>query len=47
MRCQRSVREQRYKSIGYLRMQAETDEDFSYIKNILGPVVSAQMLTVE
>jgi len=28
-------------------MQAETDEDFSYIKNILGPVVSAQMSTVD
>lgn len=28
-------------------MQAETDEDFSYIKNILGPVVSAWMPAVE
>lgn len=28
-------------------MQAETDEDFSYIKNILGPVVSAHMSIVE
>lgn len=47
MRCQRCLRGPRYERIACLRMQAETDEDFSYIKNILGPVVGAQMSTVD
>ncbi len=47
MRVQKFLRCPRYESIASLRMQAETDEDFSYIKNILRPVVSAQMSTVE